>query len=114
MVLWMALLGTWFGSTVIILTTVILYQAQLQPSDDITIAFDVTQGAQDAVKALNDVIRTHKEYIEDSVKQPLVPSAHSPTLSEIIHEKTEVSINPDLPGLPSVTFVSIVTAFFLL
>lgn len=33
---------------------------------------------------------SHKEYIEDSVKQPLVPSTLSPSLSEIIQENTEV------------------------
>ncbi|KAJ7379527.1 Isoleucine--tRNA ligase, cytoplasmic [Desmophyllum pertusum] len=66
------------------------HQALLQPSDDITIVFDITQGAQDAIKALNDVISTHKGYIEDSVKQPFVPSSHSPNLPLIINEKTEV------------------------
>ena len=61
-------------------------QAQLQPCDDITIVFDVPQGSED----LTDVINTHKEYIEDSVKQPLVPNSHSPNLPLIISEKTEV------------------------
>ncbi|KAL9972872.1 hypothetical protein ACROYT_G019255 [Oculina patagonica] len=65
-------------------------KAQLQPNDDITIVFEVTQGAQDAVNALNDVISVHKGYIEDSVKQPVVPSSHSPKLPLIISEKTEV------------------------
>lgn len=65
-------------------------KAKLQPIDNITIVFDVTQGLPDAVKTLNNVIKTHKGYIEDNVKQPLVSSAHSPSLPEIIHEKTEV------------------------
>lgn len=68
-----------------------MYQAKLQPIDDITIVFDVTQGAPDAVKTLNDVLKTHKDYIEDSVKQPLVSNAQSSALSEIIHETAEVS-----------------------
>ena len=37
---------------------------------------------------------SHKEYIEDSVKQPLVPSTLSPSLSEIIQENTEVLCIP--------------------
>lgn len=67
-----------------------MYQAKLQPSDDITIVFDVTQGVPDAVKTLNDVIRTQQDYIEDNVKQPLVSSSQAPSLYEIIHETTEV------------------------
>ncbi|CAH3114650.1 unnamed protein product [Pocillopora meandrina] len=59
-------------------------KAQLQPCDDITIVFDVTQGM------LDDVISEHKGYIEDSVKQPVVSSSLAPSLPLIISEKTEV------------------------
>lgn len=37
---------------------------------------------------------SHKEYIEDNVKQPLVPSTLSPSLLEIIQENTEVLCIP--------------------
>ncbi|XP_015766182.1 PREDICTED: isoleucine--tRNA ligase, cytoplasmic-like [Acropora digitifera] len=100
-------------------------KAKLQPIDDITIVFDVKQGSPDAVKSLNDVIKTQKDYIEESVKQPLVSRAHSPSLSEIIRETTEVKgavldigllrghqssavLSSDVaPGIPLCSFVNI-------
>ena len=67
------------------------FKAHLQPCDDITVVFDVSEGASaQSTKMLSDVIRKHKDYIEDNIKQPLIASALSPLLTEIISERAEV------------------------
>ena len=81
------------ASLILSLSGFVHHQAHLQPVDDVTIVYEV-KGASEAQASqrLDAVITSHKEYIENSVKQPLVSSPPPPSLQEIIHEETEVAV----------------------
>lgn len=68
-----------------------MIQAGLQPTDDITIVYDV-EPLKDNTKAayLQSVVKNYHEYISEATKQPLKSSDNLVNLPEIIHEQMEV------------------------
>lgn len=76
-------------------------QAKLVPTDDITIVYKIGQVGSsqkdvDAFKTLVDVVQSHLSYINDSVKQKVVPSPIPTGLPEVIHEDMEVRFKSGL------------------
>jgi len=63
------------------------FQAGLNPTDDVTIAYEASTGSPS--NRLGQIITAHQEYIVNSIKQPLAATP-LPPLSEIIQEKMEV------------------------
>lgn len=66
-------------------------QAGLQPTDDITVAYDI-QTIRDNEKAsyLQSVVQNYQDYIADATKQPISSSDSCLSLPLIIEEVMEV------------------------
>ena len=67
------------------------FKAGLQPTDDITVVYEI-ETLKDNAKAayLQPIVQKYSEYISEATKQPLKPMDCQINLPEIIHEKMEV------------------------
>lgn len=68
-------------------------KAKLVPTDDITIAYEISQlgpSHADAAEALRQVVDSHSTYITETVKQAIVRAPGPGSLEEVIQEDMEV------------------------
>lgn len=73
------------------------FQAKLVPTEEITIVVEVQAGKDVAVyNKLSDVSKSHLQFIQDSIKQPVMNTQPSSCNEEIIQEVVEVSVTIEL------------------
>lgn len=69
------------------------FQAKLVPTEEITIIVEVLAGKDVAAyNKLSDVSKSHLQYIQDSIKQPVLNTQPSTDCDEIIQEVVEVRV----------------------
>lgn len=68
------------------------FQAKLVPTEEITIIVEILAGKDVAAyNKLSDVSKSHLQYIQDSIKQPVMNTQPPADCDEIIQEVVEVS-----------------------
>ena len=64
------------------------------PTEEITIIVEVLAGKDNAAfTKLCDVSKSHHQFIQDSIKQPILTTQPSADCEEVIQEVVEVSVN---------------------
>ena len=76
-----------YGIVLYIPLFIVTTQAHLQPSDEITIFYEVNPSTD----RLSQIIPAHKDYINSTIKQPLCPFPCPASCEEIIRETFDVS-----------------------
>ena len=71
-------------------------QAKLVPTEEITIVVEVLAGKDVAAyNKLSDVSKSHLQFIQDSVKQPVMNTLPCVDNEEVIQEVVEVRVTTD-------------------